>query len=134
MDRVGSVLGLLINPWARAVLHSQTDRLSPVPAPVTGARSNKPLQRDRASRNVRFRTRGSEKKSKRERQRSRRRKRLVYICVCVCVAQSEHGRGGGLSRFLVSSGTSPLSGPYSLKHFLFFFFFFHSQPSEVVLI
>lgn len=66
VDRVGSVLGLLINPWARAVLLSQTDRLSPVPAPVTGARSNKPLQRDRASRNVRFRTRGSKRKRTQE--------------------------------------------------------------------
>lgn len=65
VDRVGSVLGLLINPWARAVLLSQTDRLSPVPAPETGAHSNKPLQRAGANRNVRFRTRGSEgKKSK----------------------------------------------------------------------
>ena len=87
VDRVGSVLGLLINPWARAVLHSQTDRLSPVPAPVTGARSNKPLQRDRASRNVRFRTRGSEKKSKRARETAKQKEEeaCVHLCVCVCV-------------------------------------------------
>lgn len=129
MDRVGSVLGLLINPWARAVLHSQTDRLSPVPAPVTGARSNKPLQRDRASRNVRFRTRGSEKKSKRERQRSRRRKRLVYICVCVCVLHSQNmEEGEGCLAFWSAAGLRPyLDLTHSSTSFFFSFFSIRSR-------
>lgn len=89
VDRVGSVLGLVINPWARAVLHSQTDRLSPLPAPVTRARSNKPLQRDRTSRNVRFTTRRKrEQKDQEKHSEAEAGKGLcksIYVCECYSI-------------------------------------------------
>lgn len=99
-DRVGSVLGLLINPWARAILLIQTDRLSPAPAPVMGARCNKPLQRGRASRNVRFRTSVSKKREK------GRRNEGLCISKCVDVSQTElkgHVFRGCGSHLLVNS-------------------------------
>lgn len=101
VDRVGSVLGLLINPWARAVLLSQTDRLSPGPAPVMRAHTNKPLQRDRASRNVRFRTRGSERKRAREREGEAEGGKGLCTSMRLCVAQFEHRErvGGGCLTF-----------------------------------
>lgn len=52
----------------------------------------------------------------------------MSVCVCVCAFLSLNIKGGG-SHFLVSSRTSALSGPYSIKRFPF-----HLQQGEAVLI
>lgn len=83
-DRVGSVLGLLINPWARAVLRSQTDRLSPVPASVTRT----PVQQATSKRRGPAGMSGSQPGGKQQEERAKRatqERARVHVFVARCL-------------------------------------------------
>lgn len=70
-DRVSSVLGLLINPWARAVLRSQTDRLSPVPASVTRTPLQQATSKGRGPAGMSGSQPGGSRRKKEQRERCR---------------------------------------------------------------